>query len=464
MPQEKNRNSAPADGSSPPGFRILVAEDEAITRRHLLLALRNEGYDAEGAGNGLEALSKAQTGFYDLVIADIKMPGMNGIDLLTRVKEKNPATEVMIITGYPSVGSAVETMKKGVAEYITKPFKLDDVLLKIKKLHDQNILRKENVALKTFLGMKKQVFIIARDPKMKKILEMVEGIEDSNCNVLLTGESGVGKNLLAKIIHFTSRRSENPFLSINCATLTEELLASELFGHEKGSFTGAVRAKHGLVENADTGTLFLDEIAEMSPSLQAKLLKVIEEGEFYRVGGTTPVRVDVRFIASTNQQVRKCILEGRFREDLYYRLNVMEIAIPPLRERREDIEPLCHFFLEKLLPKSRKKITGFTQETLKVLKAYSFPGNVRELENLIERAIILEKSTLITPDSLPQSISMYQIETVEPDNIKTIEELNRNYAEKIVRLLGGNRSRAAELLGISRTSLWRMLRDNREER
>ncbi len=460
MPYEK-KNAGPAGG--PPGFRILVAEDEAITRKHLLLALQNEGYEAEGAANGLEALAKTETEFYDLIIADIRMPGMNGIELLDRVREKQPGTEFMIITGYPSVGSAVETLKKGTVEYITKPFKLDDVLFKIKKLHDQNILKKGNIALKTFLGMKKQVFIVARDPKMKKILEMVEGIKNSDCNVLLTGESGVGKNLLAKIIHFTSSRSENAFLSINCATLTEELLASELFGHEKGSFTGAVKAKHGLVETADRGTLFLDEIAEMSTSLQAKLLKVIEDGEFYRVGGTTPVRVDVRFVASTNQQVRKCILEGRFREDLYYRLNVMEITIPPLRERREDIEPLCSFFLEKHLPRSTKKITGFAEETLKILKAYSFPGNVRELENLIERAIILEKSALVTPDSLPHTITMYQIETVEPHRIKTIEELNRDYAEKIVRLLGGNRSKAADLLGISRTSLWRILKDSKDK-
>jgi DNA-binding NtrC family response regulator len=459
---DEKKNAGPT--GVPERFRILVAEDEAITRKHLLLALQNEGYDAEGAANGLEALAKAETESYDLIIADIKMPGLNGIELLDRVRGKHPGTEFMIITGYPSVGSAVETMKKGTVEYITKPFKLDHVLLKIKKLHDRNVLKKDNVALKTFFGMKKQVFIVAQDPKMKKILEMVEGIKNSSCNVLLTGESGVGKNLLAKIIHFTSLRSEDAFLSINCATLTEELLASELFGHEKGSFTGAIRAKHGLVENADRGTLFLDEIAEISPSLQAKLLKVIEDGEFYRVGGTTPLRVDVRFIASTNQQVRKCIMEGRFREDLYYRLNVMEISIPPLRERKEDIEPLCYFFLEKHLPRSNKKISGFADETLKILKSYTFPGNVRELENLIERAIILEKSALITPDSLPQSMTMYQIETIEPDRIRTIDELNRDYAEKIVRLLGGNRSKAAELLGISRTSLWRMLKESPEKK
>ncbi len=250
-----------------------------------------------------------------------------------------------------------------------------------------------------------------------------------------------------------------PFLSINCATLTEELLASELFGHEKGAFTGAIRTKQGLVEIADTGTLFLDEIAEMAPNLQAKMLKVIEEGEFYRVGGTRPIHVDVRFIASTNRDVKGLISTGKFREDLYYRLNVMEIFIPPLRDRREDIAPLSAYFLQKHLPRSNKKIKGFTKEAMEVLMNYSFPGNVRELENIIERAIMLEKSPSITPESLPQTIKMFHIETLEPDKIKTIEEFNKEYAERVLDLYGGNKSKAAEVLGISRTSLWRILKE-----
>ena len=250
-----------------------------------------------------------------------------------------------------------------------------------------------------------------------------------------------------------------PFLSLNCATLTEELLASELFGHERGAFTGAVKMKQGLVEIADTGTLFLDEISEMAPNLQAKLLKVIEEGEFYRVGGTRTIKVDVRFIAATNQNVKSMIAEGRFREDLYYRLNVMEIFIPPLRERKDDIEPLARFFLEKLLPKSHKKISGITKDAMKIVKEYTYPGNVRELENIIERAIILEKNREITADSLPQSLKMFQIETFEPGDIKTIEELNRAYVERVLDMLGGNKTKAAEVLGISRTSLWRILKE-----
>ena len=249
-----------------------------------------------------------------------------------------------------------------------------------------------------------------------------------------------------------------PFLAVNCAIFTEELLASELFGHEKGAFTGAVSAKQGLLEIADNGTLFLDEIAEMSPALQAKLLKVIEDREFIRVGGTRSIKVDVRFIAATNQNLNSIISGGRFREDLYYRLNVMDILIPPLRERKEDITPLSRHFLEKHSKKTNKKISGFSEEAMDILTSYGFPGNVRELENIIERAVILEKTFLITPESLPQSIRLFQIETIDPNRIKTIDELNKDYAEKILEYAENNKSKAADLLGISRTSLWRILK------
>jgi DNA-binding NtrC family response regulator len=440
-------------------FKILIAEDEDITLKHLLNALQKEGYLTVGTQNGQDALQKIDSDHFDLLITDIKMPGLTGIELLEKIRERQLEAEVIIITGFGSIGSVIDAMKKGAYDYVTKPFNLDELLLKVRKIRDQKALKKENLALKAYAGIDKKVSIIAKSESMNNILAVIEGMKDSDCNVLLTGETGVGKSLLAKIIHFTSRRESMPFLSINCATLTEELLASELFGHEKGAFTGAVKTKQGLVEIADTGTLFLDEIAEMAPNLQAKLLKVIEEGEFYRVGGTRPIKVDVRFVAATNQNVRTVIAEGRFREDLYYRLNIMEISIPPLRDRREDIPPLCSYFLEKHLPKSNKKITGFTKEAMQVLMHYSFPGNVRELENIIERAIILEKGPLITPESLPQTIKMFQIETIEPDRVKTIEELNKEYAEKVLEMFGGNRSKVAELLGISRTSLWRILKE-----
>lgn len=293
---------------------------------------------------------------------------------------------------------------------------------------------------------------------MQRVIEIVGSITGSDCNVLLTGESGTGKGLVAKLVHYTGLRKDRPFLSINCAIFTEELLASELFGHEKGAFTGAIAAKQGLVEIASRGTLFLDEIAEMSPNLQAKLLKVIEEKEFFRVGGTRPVKVDVRFIAATNQNIKNLVAGGRFREDLYYRLNVMDIYIPPLRERKSDIIPLCKHFLEKHAKKSGKKITGLAKETMDTLLSYGFPGNVRELENIIERAVILEKTSSISPESLPQSIKLFHIETINPQNIKTLDEISREYAEKVLEFAEDNKSKAAGLLGISRTSLWRILK------
>ncbi len=440
-------------------FKILIAEDEEITVKHLVNTLKSEGHTVAAVLNGIDALRKLETESFDLLIADIKMPGLTGIELLEKIGEKSIDTEVIIITGFGSIGSAVEAMKKGAIEYVTKPFDLDELVLKVNKIRDRKGLVRENIALKTYLGLNKKVSIIARSKPMREILDTIEGIKDSESNIFLTGETGVGKSLLAKIVHFTSKRQERQFLAINCATLTEELLASELFGHERGAFTGAIKTKQGLVEIADTGTLFLDEIAEMVPNLQAKLLKVIEDGEFYRVGGTRPIHVDVRFIAATNQNVRELISGGKFREDLYYRLNVMDIAIPPLRERREDISPLAEYFMRKHVPKSGKKITEFDKEAKDVLWHYSYPGNVRELENIVERAIMLEKSPLITVESLPQSMKVYQIQTFEPNKIRTIEELNKEYAERVIELYGGNKTKAAEVLGISRTSLWRILKE-----
>lgn len=441
-------------------LRILVVEDEEITLNNILDTLKEEGYSAEGTKDGYKALERLEKGRYDIVITDIKMPRMNGLELLEKVKEKNPDTEVIIITGYGSVSSAVEAMKKGAYDYITKPFDLDDLTIRVKKIEKMGILRRENVALKTYFDIDRKLTIIAKSDGMKRVLDAVENIKDSDFNVLLTGETGVGKTLIAKAIHFTSKRKDRPFLSLNCATFTEELLSSELFGHEKGAFTGAIASKQGLVEIADTGTLFLDEITELTPSLQAKLLKVLEEGEFYRVGGTKPQKVDVRFIAATNQNLKSLITDGRFREDLYYRLNVMEIFTPPLRERREDIKPLSAHFLQKHLPKSNKKIKGFSEEAMDILLNYSYPGNIRELENIIERAIILEKGTVITPESLPYGIRKLQIETIDPSKIKTVDDVVKEYAGKVVRMLGGNKSKAAELLGISRTSLWKILKED----
>ncbi|MBI5057418.1 MAG: sigma-54-dependent Fis family transcriptional regulator [Nitrospirae bacterium] len=439
-------------------LKILIAEDEEITLKHLRYALSKEGYALTCVQNGLDAFDKLEGERFDILIADIKMPGMDGLTLLGKVKEKYPDTEVIIITGFGSIESAVNAMKQGATDYITKPFNLDELNLKIKKIQEKKSLVKENLALKATLSLDKDTPFIAKSKPMQRVIEIINSISGSDCNVLITGESGVGKGLVAKLIHYTGQRKGKPFLAINCAIFTEELLASELFGHEKGAFTGAIATKQGLIEIADRGTLFLDEIAEMPPNLQAKLLKVIEDKEFLRVGGTRPVKVDVRFIAATNQNINALVSSGRFREDLYYRLNVMDIYIPPLRERKKDVTPLSAHFLEKHSRKANKKITDFTKETMDILLAYGFPGNVRELENIVERAVILEKTSSITPESLPQSIKLFQVEAINPQNIKTIDEINKDYAEKVLEFAEDNKSKAAELLGISRTSLWRILK------
>jgi len=438
--------------------RILIAEDEAISLKHLTYALEKEGYEVTGTKDGISAFSLFEKNAYDVIIADIKMPGMDGLTLLEKIKAKESDAEVIIITGFGSIESAVTAMKKGASEYVTKPFNLDELNIKIKKVLEKKRIEKENTALKVSLGIDQEFPFIAKSHSMQRVVEVIKSITNSDCNVLLTGESGVGKGLIAKIVHHTGARKDKPFLGLNCAIFTEELLASELFGHEKGAFTGAVAAKKGLIEVADTGTLFLDEIAEMTPSLQAKLLKVIEDKEFMRVGGTRLIKVNVRLIAATNQNLSTLIKEGKFREDLYYRLNVMDIFIPPLRERKEDITPLIRHFLQKYAKKENKKITGFSKEAMGILISYGFPGNVRELENIIERAVILEKASTIQPGNLPQTIKLFEVETISPNRVKTIDELNRDYAERILDFVDNSRSKAAELLGISRTSLWRILK------
>ncbi|OIP42739.1 hypothetical protein AUJ95_01380 [Candidatus Desantisbacteria bacterium CG2_30_40_21] len=438
-------------------FKILIAEDEEIALKHLKLSLEEEGWIVIGVNNGLEAWNRFEKEGYDLLIADIKMPGLDGLELLSRVKEEYPYIDVLIITGFASIESAVDAMKKGATDYITKPFNLDELRLKIQKIQDKSRLEKENTALKVSLGINKNQSFIARSKMMERVINIISGLKESDCNVLLTGESGVGKGLVARLIHDTGHRADNVFLALNCATFTEELLASELFGYEKGAFTGAVTSKQGLIEIANNGTLFLDEIAEMSSALQAKLLKVIEDREFFRLGGTKPRRVDVRFIAATNQNIMTLVQNGNFRTDLYYRLNVMDIYIPPLRERKEDIPLLAKYFLKKHSAKANKRIEGFSQKAMDVFMSYSFPGNVRELENIIERAVILEKTSLIKPENLPQSINLFAIETIDPNRIKTIDESTKDYTEKVLELVGHNKSKAASVLGISRTSLWRIL-------
>jgi len=440
-------------------INALVVDDESSVCEAVRAILEGEDMDVVTTTKSPHALELVKQYRFDIIVSDLKMPEMDGLQLFEQVEDISPESIFIIITAYGTIPSAIDAIKKGIYDYVPKPFTPDEVRIPVRRALEKKLLLKENIALRVSMGMDRKNPVIARSDGMKRILSTIDGLRDSDCNVLLTGESGVGKNLVAKVIHSTSRRAKMPFLSINCATLTDELLTSELFGHERGAFTGALRTKSGLVEIADGGTLLLDEIAEMSPTLQAKLLKVVEEGEFYRVGGTKVIRADVRFIAATNQDIKRRITEGRFREDLYYRLNTMEIFIPPLRDRTDDIRPLADYFLEKHLPESNKKISGFSRDARDILKHYVFPGNVRELENIVERAIILEPGPRITPASLPEGIRLLQIGTIEPGRIKTVDELVKEYAEKVVENFDGNRTKAAEALGISRTSLWKILKE-----
>ncbi|WP_420263791.1 sigma-54-dependent transcriptional regulator [Candidatus Magnetominusculus dajiuhuensis] len=440
-------------------MNILIAEDEDVSRKHLIYALEDEGYSTRGVTNGLSALEEIEKRQYQVVITDIKMPDMDGLELFSIIRDKYPEISVIIITGYGTVAAAVAAIKDGAEDYITKPFNIDDMLVKLSKIKEKHSMKREIEALRVSAGLSGKIPFVFKSAAMRQIMDTIDKLKNSDCNVMLSGATGSGKGQVSKLIHHLSSRKDKPFIGINCAVLTEELLASELFGHEKGAFTGAVAAKKGLMELSHCGTLFLDEISEMPVNLQARLLKAIEDGEFYRVGGTKLIKVDVRFIAATNQNIKTLTASGQFREDLYYRLNVMDMAIPSLRERRDDIAPLCSFFLQKYSLKYKKNITAITPDAMKTLMEYDFPGNVRELENIIERAVIIETTEAITRGSLPQGISLFKIETLNPDKILTIEQLTKNYIDNVIEQFGGNKSMAADALGISRTSLWRLLKE-----
>ncbi|MBF0458833.1 MAG: sigma-54-dependent Fis family transcriptional regulator [Nitrospirae bacterium] len=440
-------------------MNILIAEDEDVSRKHLIYALEDAGYSTRGVTNGVSALEEIEKRQYQVVITDIKMPGMGGLELFSIIRDKYPEISVIIITGYGTVASAVAAIKDGAEDYVTKPFNIDDMLVKLSKIKEKHSMKREIEALRVSAGLSGKIPFVFKSAAMRQIMDTIDKLKNSDCNVMLSGATGSGKGQVSKLIHHMSSRKDRPFIGINCAVLTEELLASELFGHEKGAFTGAVATKKGLMELSHGGTLFLDEISEMPVNLQARLLKAIEDGEFYRVGGTKLIKVDVRFIAATNQNIKTLTASGQFREDLYYRLNVMDMAIPSLRERRDDIAPLSNFFLRRYSLKYKKNITAITPDAMKILLEYDFPGNVRELENIIERAVIIETTEAITRGSLPQGISLFQIETLNPDKILTIDQLTKNYIDNVIEQFGGNKSMAADALGISRTSLWRLLKE-----
>jgi len=447
--------------------RILVVDDEPSMRSFLEIMLTKEGYAVDTAGDGDDAVSRAQKQPYDLVISDIKMPGMSGTGVLKKIKEIHPETVVIMITAFASTESAVEAMREGAYDYITKPFKVDEIKVIISNALEKGRVESEHTELRR--GQDGDVIfenIIGTSPQILKVFDLIGRVARTKTNVLITGESGTGKELVARAIHNKSLRHDRPFVIINCAGIPENLLESDLFGHVKGAFTGAVAQKEGLFEVANTGTLFLDEVGELTPSIQVKLLRAIQERTFKRVGGTEDISVDVRIIAATNKELEREVMSGKFREDLFYRLNVIEIKLPPLRERKEDIPILAQHFLEKYSKEQGKEIKKISSYAVEVLKDYSFPGNIRELENIIERSVALETSNIVLPESL--ALSMYKEygvrgERVETKNLMTSgfsldEHLAKIEAEFIREALlkaGGRKKEAARLLGMS---YWILLR------
>ncbi len=432
--------------------KLLVVDDEAIVRESLRDWLTDAGYQVFTAESGPKALDVIEEEKPGIMIADLVMPGMDGIELMKKAKALQPGLEVVIITAYASIPTAINAMKEGAYDYIEKPFCPERAELLVKKLAEHQELVEENISLRQRLEDHYRFEnIITKSPKMQRVIEIIKVVARSNATVLITGESGTGKELVARAIYSQSNRHNKPFIAVSCAALPESLLESELFGHEKGSFTGAYAQKKGKFEFAGGGTLFLDEIGEMSANIQVHLLRVLEEKEFTRVGGNEPIKVDVRVISATNKDLRKAIEKQEFREDLYYRLNVVNIELPPLRERKEDIPILAEHFLNKFASENRKEVSGFSPEAMEFLLCYDWPGNIRELENAIERVVILAKDSLIAIDDLPQENLSLGYSTTSK---KSIKEVEKEHILNVLRKTGDNYSEAARILGISRMTLY----------
>ncbi len=436
---------------------ILIVEDEPKMLRLLDLNLSEEGYSthtAQDADSGLKILRQEKI---DLVLTDLKLPGMDGLEFLQAVKRSGANIPVIVMTAYGTVETAVGAMKAGASDYVLKPFSIEEIKLIIRKELDSRHLREENRSLREALGQRYDFRnIVARSAKMQEVLAMVERVAATNSTVLLAGESGVGKDLIARAIHQHSRRASGPFVKINCAAIPENLLESELFGYERGAFTGAVTPKPGKFELADKGTLFLDEIGDVPGSIQAKLLRVLQEREFERLGGTKTLKVDVRLVAATNRDLRAALEQGTFREDLYYRLNVVPINIPPLREHPEDIPYLIDHFIARFGRESGKSVTGITPEAMKLLMKFHWPGNARELENILERAVALSTGPVLEVGDIHLDVSPAKASPstapFPPEGV-TLEQFEEEIIREALRRANGNKSQAARLLGLSRNAL-----------
>jgi DNA-binding NtrC family response regulator len=441
--------------------KLLLIDDERIALRNLEHVMKKEGYDVTATQSGANALKLLEEGRFDVVLTDLRMEKVDGMQILNRARELYPDTEVIMITGYATLDSAIDAMKNGAFYYIAKPFKLEEVRKVVTEAVQKVRLKTENRGLREQLeSYQGKVKIITQDPALQKLLDTARQIAPTDCNVLITGESGTGKELFARFIHFNSKRAEGPFFAINCGAFTEELLSNELFGHEKGAFTGAVTMKKGLIEMASGGTLFLDEVTEMPPSMQVKLLRVIQEKEVLRVGGNDQIHVDVRFVAATNRDIHDSMKSGVFRQDLYFRLNVVSLRIPPLAERKDDIPLLSYFFLKKYALLMKREVYDISEDVIALLLNYDFPGNVRELENIIERGVALANAGTIETGHLPEDLRELSIKTFrkKEGKIPSLDEQEEAYIKWVLHEVGGNKTLAAQILGIDRVSLWRKLK------
>jgi two-component system response regulator HydG len=444
--------------------KILVVDDEASHRKMIDAVLSDEGYEIKQADDGQAAIDAVQAGFYDLIVMDVRMSKVGGIEALKKIKDISPGIPIVIMTAYASVNTAVDALKSGAYDYLTKPLDIDELKILVEKALRFHQLEKENVYLKERLNDRFDFSnIIGRGPAMRTLFETMALVSPSEATVLIFGESGTGKELIANAIHQNSPRKERPFIKVNCAALPETLLESELFGHEKGAFTGAVARKQGRFQLAHKSSVFLDEIAEMAPTTQAKILRVLQEREFEPLGSTQTIKVDTRVIAATNKNLEEQIKAGRFREDLYYRLNVVSLEVPPVRERREDISLLADFFLKRYAEKNQRIFKGFTPRAMDLMMRYDWPGNVREIENVVERAVIMARGEMVTPAEFPDILQQldpeFKATYVDLSPGRTLKEVEKDMIIRTLEETGGNRTHAAKILGISRRTLQLKLKE-----
>ena len=445
--------------------KILVVDDDTVARDLLAEALKKEGYSVEAYASGEEAIARGREGRVDLVLTDIRMGAVDGLTVLREFKRMSQDTAIVVLTAFGSLEGAIEAIKQGAYDYLAKPFKKEEIKLVVQRSLDHCRLLRENTKFREELKSKDEWSpLVGSSPAMLEVYKLVARVSESRSTVLLQGESGTGKELIARAIHGNSPRREKPFVPVNCGALPDTLLESEMFGYEKGAFTGAVGTKTGLFESANGGTLFLDEVGELGQALQVKLLRVMQDHEVRRVGGTTSIKVDVRIIAATNRDLEQFVKEGKFRDDLFYRLNVVRITLPSLKERQEDIPMLAHHFLQKCAAGATTAVRGFHPDTLDCLNRYRWPGNVRELENAIERAVSLSHGPLLTPDDLPAAIRQASNPTDQKPDIPetaesvylTLEEVEKRHLMRVLKETKGNKVKAAKILGIDRRTLYRM--------